>query len=106
MGVCGMKETVTSLQSSPENKAHPQTVKNIFSVGAPVKDLKQEQTRSASSLINPLTKHTTEMLQDIQWHSPVNRLTDSTDLSIPRTSGSGAGEKLKERTYRWYQGPF
>uniref|UniRef100_A0A452EXY4 Nuclear protein, coactivator of histone transcription n=1 Tax=Capra hircus TaxID=9925 RepID=A0A452EXY4_CAPHI len=90
------EKTVTSLQELTRKQGTSSNSKNIFSVGAPVKDLKPEQTRSASSLINPLTKHTTEMLQDIQWHSPVNRLTDSTDLSIPRTSGSGAGEKLKE----------
>uniref|UniRef100_A0A8B9XP33 Nuclear protein, coactivator of histone transcription n=1 Tax=Bos mutus grunniens TaxID=30521 RepID=A0A8B9XP33_BOSMU len=90
------EKTVTSLQELTRKQGTSSNSKNVFSVGAPVKDLKQDQTRSASSLINPLTKHTTEMLQDTQWHSPVNRLTDSTDLSVPRTSSSGAGEKLKE----------
>ncbi|XP_043754316.1 protein NPAT isoform X2 [Cervus elaphus] len=90
------EKTVTSLQELTRKQGTSSNSKNVFSVGAPVKDLKQEQSRSASSLINPLTKHPTEMLQDLQWHSPVNRLTDSTDLPVPRTSVSGAGEKLKE----------
>ncbi|KAB0391530.1 hypothetical protein E2I00_011055, partial [Balaenoptera physalus] len=91
------EKTVASLQELTRKQGTSSNSKNVISVGAPVKDLKQEQTKSASSLINPLTKHTTEMLQDIQWHSPVSRLADSTDLSVPRTSsGSGAGEKHKE----------
>ncbi|XP_028356824.1 protein NPAT isoform X2 [Physeter macrocephalus] len=90
------EKTIASLQELTRKQGTSSNSKNVISVGAPVKDLKQEQTKSASSLINPLTKHTTEMLQDIQWHSPVNRLADSTDLSVPRTSGSGAGEKHKE----------
>ena len=90
------EKTVVSLQELSRKQGTPSNNKNVTSVGVPVKDLKQEQTRSASSLINPLTKHSTEMLQDIQWHSPGNRLADSTDLPVPRTPGSGAGEKHKE----------
>ncbi|XP_004427424.1 PREDICTED: protein NPAT [Ceratotherium simum simum] len=90
------EKTITSLQELTKKQGTSSNSKNVISVGAAVKDLKQEQTRSASSLINPLTKHTAEMLQDVQLHSPVNRLADSTDSPVPRTSGSGAGEKHKE----------
>ncbi|XP_057605887.1 protein NPAT isoform X2 [Hippopotamus amphibius kiboko] len=91
------EKTIASLQELSRKQGTSSNSKNVISVGAPVKDLKQEQTKSASSLMNPLTKHTTsEMLQDVQWHSPVNRLAENTDLSVPRTSGSGAGEKHKE----------
>ncbi|XP_006913491.1 protein NPAT isoform X1 [Pteropus alecto] len=90
------EKTIASLQELTKKQGTSSNSKNVISVGAAMKDLKQEQTKSANSLINPLSKHTTEMLQDIQRHSPVNRLTDSTHLSVPRTSGSGAGEKHKE----------
>ncbi|XP_016016048.2 protein NPAT isoform X3 [Rousettus aegyptiacus] len=90
------EKTIASLQELTKKQGTSSNSKNVISVGAAMKDLKQEQTKSANSLINPLSKHTTEMLQDVQRHSPVNRLTDSTHLSVPRTSGSGAGEKHKE----------
>lgn len=90
------EKTVTSLQELTKKQGTSSNSKNVISVGTAVKDLKQEQTRSTSSLVNPLTKHSTEMLQDGQLHSPVNRLTESTDLPVPRISGSGAAEKHKE----------
>ncbi|XP_037697262.1 protein NPAT isoform X2 [Choloepus didactylus] len=90
------EKTVASLQELTKKQGTSSNSKNVISVGVAVKDLKQEQTKSASSLINPLSKHTTEMLQDVQWQSPVNRLTDSGDLPVARTPGSGAGEKHKE----------
>ncbi|XP_014388376.1 PREDICTED: protein NPAT isoform X2 [Myotis brandtii] len=90
------EKTIASLQELTKKQGTSSNSKNVISVGAAVKDLKQEQTKSASSLINPLSKHTTEMLQDAQRHSPVNRLVDSAHLSVPRTPGSGAGEKHKE----------
>ncbi|XP_006753210.1 PREDICTED: protein NPAT, partial [Myotis davidii] len=89
------EKTIASLQELTK-KGTSSNSKNVISVDAAVKDLKQEQTKSASSLINPLSKHTTEMLQDAQRHSPVNRLVDSAHLSVPRTPGAGAGEKHKE----------
>ncbi|XP_042538774.1 protein NPAT isoform X1 [Dipodomys spectabilis] len=82
------EKTISSLQELTKKQATSSNSKHV-SVGTAVKDLKQEQTKSCSSLI------TTEILQDVQLHSPVNRLTDS-DLPIPRTPGSGAGEKHKE----------
>ncbi|XP_019479688.1 PREDICTED: protein NPAT isoform X2 [Hipposideros armiger] len=90
------EKTIASLQELTKKQGTSLNNKNVISVGVAVKDLKQEQTKTASSLINPVSKHTTEMLQDVQRHSPVNRLTDSTHLSVPRTPGSGAGEKHKE----------
>lgn len=90
------EKTIVSLQELTKKQGTSANSKNVISVGAAVKDIKQEQTKSASSLINPLSKHTTEMLQDAQRHSPVNRLVDSAQLSVPRTPGSGAGEKHKE----------
>ncbi|CAK6448805.1 unnamed protein product [Pipistrellus nathusii] len=90
------EKTISSLQELTKKQGTSSNGKNVISMGAAVKDLKQEQTKSASSLINPLNKHTTEMLQDAQRHSPVNRLVDSAHLSVPRTPGSGAGEKHKE----------
>ncbi|XP_036903607.1 protein NPAT isoform X2 [Sturnira hondurensis] len=90
------EKTIASLQELTKKQGTSSNSKNVISVGASVKDLKQEQTKSASALINPLSKHTTEMLPDVQRHSPVNRLTDNTHLSVPRTPGSGAGEKRKE----------
>ncbi|KAM7085122.1 protein NPAT isoform 5-T5 [Molossus nigricans] len=90
------EKTIASLQELTKKQGTSSNSKNVISVGTAVKDLKQEQNKSASSLINPLSKHTTEMLQDVQRHSPVNRLVDSTHLSVSRTPGSGAGEKHKE----------
>ncbi|XP_072809992.1 protein NPAT [Vicugna pacos] len=95
-GVRNEKATA-SLQELTRKQGTPSNSKNAISGGVPGKDVKQEQARSASSSINPLTKHSTEMfLQDIQWHSPANRLTDSADLPGPRTPGSGAAEKHQE----------
>ncbi|XP_054448533.1 protein NPAT [Pteronotus mesoamericanus] len=90
------EKTIASLQELTKKQGTSSNSKNVISVGASMKDLKQEQTKSTSSLINPLSKHTTEMLQDVQRHSPVNRLMDNTQLSVPRTPGSGTGEKHKE----------
>ncbi|KAF6105143.1 nuclear protein, coactivator of histone transcription [Phyllostomus discolor] len=92
------EKTIASLQELTKKQGTSSNSKNVISVGASVKDLKQEQTKSASSLINPLSKHPTEMLPDAQRHSPVNRLTDNTHLSVPRTPGSGAGGKHKEES--------
>ncbi|XP_048199741.1 protein NPAT [Perognathus longimembris pacificus] len=82
------EKTVSSLQELTKKQATASNSKHV-SVGTAVKELKQEQTKSSSSLI------TTEILQDVQLHSPVNRLPDS-DLPIPRTPSSGAGEKHKD----------
>uniref|UniRef100_G1R6J6 Nuclear protein, coactivator of histone transcription n=1 Tax=Nomascus leucogenys TaxID=61853 RepID=G1R6J6_NOMLE len=84
------EKSIASLQEMTKKQGTSSNNKNVPSVGTAVKDLKQEQTKSASSLI------TTEMLQDIQRHSSVSRLADSSDLPVPRTPGSGAGEKHKE----------
>ncbi|KAM8813237.1 protein NPAT isoform 2-T2 [Rhynchonycteris naso] len=90
------EKTIASLQEITKKQGTSSNSKNVISVGAAVKDLKQEQSKSASSLTNPLSKHPTDMAQDGQRHSPVNRLPDSTHLSVARTPGSGAGEKHKE----------
>ncbi|XP_023063951.1 protein NPAT isoform X3 [Piliocolobus tephrosceles] len=84
------EKSVASLQEMTKKQGTSSNNKNVLSVGTAVKDLKQEQTKSTSSLI------TTEMLQDIQRHSSVSRLAESSDLPVPRTHGSGAGEKHKE----------
>ncbi|XP_031508854.1 protein NPAT isoform X3 [Papio anubis] len=84
------EKSIASLQEMTKKQGTSSNNKNVLSVGTAVKDLKQEQTKSTSSLI------TTEMLQDIQRHSSVSRLTESSDLPVPRTPGSGAGEKHKE----------
>uniref|UniRef100_A0A8D2DNB3 Nuclear protein, coactivator of histone transcription n=1 Tax=Sciurus vulgaris TaxID=55149 RepID=A0A8D2DNB3_SCIVU len=84
------EKTIASLQELTKKQATSTNSKNVISVGTAIKDLKQEQTKSASSLI------TTEILQDVQLHSPVNRLADSSDLPVPRAPGSGTGEKHKE----------
>ncbi|XP_007934808.1 protein NPAT [Orycteropus afer afer] len=89
------EKTAASLQELTKNQGTSSNSKNVISGGAAVKDIKQEQTKSSSYLINPVTKHT-EMLPDVQWHSPVNRLGDSGELPVPRTPGSGPGEKHKE----------
>ncbi|XP_058145456.1 protein NPAT [Dasypus novemcinctus] len=92
------EKTVASLQELTKKQGTPSNSKNVISVGAAMKDLKQEPTKSASSLINPQTKHTTDTLQDVQWHSPVSRLTESGDLPVAQASGSGASEKHKEES--------
>ncbi|XP_033060355.1 protein NPAT isoform X3 [Trachypithecus francoisi] len=84
------EKSVASLQEMTKKQGTSSNNKNVLSVGTAVKDLKQEQTKSTSSLI------TTEMLQDIQRHGSVSRLAESSDLPVPRTPGSGAGEKHKE----------
>ncbi|XP_027435440.2 protein NPAT isoform X1 [Zalophus californianus] len=90
------EKTIASLQELTKKQGTSSNSKNVISVGTTVKDPKQEQMKCASSLINPLTKHATEVLPDGQWPSPVNRLPDSSDAPVPRTSGSGAGDKHKE----------
>ncbi|XP_035943623.2 protein NPAT [Halichoerus grypus] len=90
------EKTIASLQELTKKQGTSSNSKNVISVGATVKDPKQEQTKCASSLISPLTKHATEVLPDGQWPSPVNRLPDSSDAPVPRTSGSGPGDKHKE----------
>ncbi|KAM5246177.1 protein NPAT [Ctenodactylus gundi] len=84
------EKAMTSLQELTKKQASSSNSKNVTSLGTSVKDLKQEQTKSASSL------STTEILQDVQLHSPVSRLTDSSDLSVSRTPALGTGEKHKE----------
>ncbi|XP_045412620.1 protein NPAT isoform X2 [Lemur catta] len=84
------EKTIASLQEVTRKQGTSSNSKNVISIGTAVKDLKQEQTKSASSSI------TTEMSQDVHWHSPVNRLADSSDLPVPRTPGLGTGEKHKE----------
>ncbi|XP_040141095.1 protein NPAT isoform X2 [Ictidomys tridecemlineatus] len=84
------EKTIASLQELTKKQATSTNSKNVISVGTAVKDLKQEQTKSTCSLI------TAEILQDVQLHSPVNRLADTSDLPVPRTPGSGTGEKHKE----------
>uniref|UniRef100_A0A8C6QZI1 Nuclear protein in the AT region n=1 Tax=Nannospalax galili TaxID=1026970 RepID=A0A8C6QZI1_NANGA len=92
------EKTIASLQELTKKQATSSNSKNPTSLGGTVKDLKQEQTKSAGSLIN------TEILQDVQLHSPVNRIAES-DLSIPRTPGSGAGEKHKEEPTNGIKAP-
>ncbi|XP_073922881.1 protein NPAT isoform X2 [Castor canadensis] len=82
------EKTIASLQELTKKQATSSS-KNVISMGITMKDLKQEQTKSATSL------NTAELLQDAQLHSPVSRVTDS-DLPISRTPGSGAAEKHKE----------
>ncbi|XP_012629181.2 protein NPAT [Microcebus murinus] len=84
------EKTIASLQEVTKKQGASSNSKNVISIGTAVKDLKQEQSKSASSSI------TTEISQDVHWHSPVNRLADSSDLPVPRTPGLGAGEKHKE----------
>ncbi|KAG8508004.1 Protein NPAT, partial [Galemys pyrenaicus] len=90
------EKTVTSLQELTKKQGTAANSKNVVPVGPAMKDLKQEQSKSANSLMNTLTKHPSEILQDVHWHSPVSRLPDSADIPVPRTPGSGAGEKHKE----------
>ncbi|XP_004856570.1 protein NPAT isoform X1 [Heterocephalus glaber] len=86
------EKAVASLQELTKKQATSSNSKNVISVGTAMKELKQEQTKSTNSL------STTEILHDVQLHSPVNRLADSSDLPVPRTPGSGTGEKHKEPT--------
>ncbi|XP_052044292.1 protein NPAT isoform X2 [Apodemus sylvaticus] len=83
------EKAIISLQELTKKQATPSNNKNATSVGGTVKDQKQEQSNPASSLIG------VEILQDVPLHSPANRIVD-TDLPVPRTPGSGAGEKHKE----------
>ncbi|ELW64219.1 Protein NPAT [Tupaia chinensis] len=84
------EKTIASLQELTKKQSTSSNGKNTVSIGTAVKDLKHEQNKSTSSLM------TTEMLQDVQRQSPGTRLADSNDLSVPRTPGSGAGDKHKE----------
>ncbi|KAL6071583.1 hypothetical protein STEG23_024554 [Scotinomys teguina] len=83
------EKTIASLQELTKKQATSSNNKSATSMSGTVKDLKQEQSKSASSLIGA------EILQDVPLHSPANRTAD-TDLPVPRTPGSGAGEKHKE----------
>ncbi|XP_076781343.1 protein NPAT isoform X2 [Arvicanthis niloticus] len=83
------EKAIASLQELTKKQATPSNNKNATSVGGSVKDQKQEQSKPASSLTG------VEILQDVPLHSPANRNAD-TDLPVPRTPGSGAGEKHKE----------
>ncbi|XP_029813348.1 protein NPAT isoform X1 [Suricata suricatta] len=90
------EKTVASLQELTKKQGTSSSSRNVLSVGAAGKDPKQEQTKSGGSVANPLTKPGTDLLQEGQWHSPVSRLPDSSDSPIPRTAGSGAGDRHKE----------
>ncbi|XP_076432397.1 protein NPAT isoform X3 [Peromyscus maniculatus bairdii] len=83
------EKTIASLQELTKKQATSSNNKSATSIGGTVKDLKQEQSKSANPLIGA------EILQDVPLHNPVNRIAD-TDLPVPRTPGSGAGEKHKE----------
>nr|XP_048273555.1 protein NPAT isoform X3 [Myodes glareolus] len=83
------EKAIASLQELTKKQATSSNNKNTASIGGTVKDLKQEQSKSTNSLIGA------EILQDVPLHSPANRIAD-TDLPVPRTPGSGAGEKHKE----------
>ncbi|XP_060229919.1 protein NPAT isoform X3 [Meriones unguiculatus] len=83
------EKTIASLQELTKKQATSSNNKNVTSIGGTVKDLKQEQSKSASSLI------AVEILQDVALHSPTNRIAD-TDSPVPRTPGSGTGEKHRE----------
>ncbi|XP_005069596.1 protein NPAT isoform X2 [Mesocricetus auratus] len=83
------EKTIASLQELTKKQTTSSNNKSATSIGGTVKDLKEEQSKSANSLIGA------EILQDVSLHSPVNRTAD-TDLPVPRTPGSGAGEKHKE----------
>ncbi|XP_055478310.1 protein NPAT isoform X2 [Psammomys obesus] len=83
------EKTIASLQELTKKQATSSNNKNVTSIGGTVKDLKQEQSKSASSLI------AAEILQDVALHSPTNRIAD-TDSPVPRTPGSGTGEKHRE----------
>ncbi|XP_055963642.1 protein NPAT [Sorex fumeus] len=90
------EKPVASLQEITKKQGTSSSGKGAASVGSAGKELKQEQTKSSSSLMNPLTKHAAETFRDAQWHSPVNRVTDGAELPGPRTPGSGVGEKHRE----------
>lgn len=83
------EKTIASLQELTKKQATSSNNKSATSIGGTVKDLKQEQSKSANPLIGA------EILQDVPLHNPVNRIAD-TDLPVPRTPGSGAGEKHRE----------
>ncbi|XP_005347413.1 protein NPAT isoform X2 [Microtus ochrogaster] len=83
------EKAIASLQELTKKQATSSNNKNATSIGGTVKDLKQEQSKSTNSLVGA------EILQDVPLHSPANRIAD-TDLPVPRTPGSGAGEKHKE----------
>ncbi|XP_051842892.1 protein NPAT isoform X1 [Antechinus flavipes] len=86
------KTSAASVQELTKKQGPSGNSKNTVSTGTLSKELKREQTKSAS----PLTKNSVEKLHDLHWHSPTNRLPSSGDLPIPRTPGSGIGEKHKE----------
>ncbi|XP_014351294.1 protein NPAT isoform X2 [Latimeria chalumnae] len=50
------------------------------------------------SLTTPLAKQATEMLHDIQWQSPASKQTDTCDVPVPRTPGSGVRDKQTDDT--------
>ncbi|XP_036048834.1 protein NPAT isoform X2 [Onychomys torridus] len=83
------EKTIASLQEVTRKQAASSNSKSATSIGGTVKDLKQEQSKPANSLIGA------EILQGVPLHNPANRIAD-TDLPVPRTPGSGAGEKHKE----------
>ncbi|XP_047549646.1 protein NPAT isoform X1 [Lutra lutra] len=90
------EKTIASLQELTKKQGTSSNSKNAISVGAPVKDPKQEQTKCASSVMNALSKPTTDVVPDGQWPSPVARLPESSDGPGPRTPGAGAGDRPKE----------
>lgn len=83
------EKTIASLQELTKKQGTSTNGKNVIPIGTAAKDLKQEQTKSSSSLV------TSETSQDVHWHSPASRLTEG-DLPGVRTAGAGTGEKHKE----------
>ncbi|XP_043850226.1 protein NPAT [Dromiciops gliroides] len=86
------EKTAASVQELNKKQGPSSNSKNTVSTGTVSKELKREQTKSVS----PLTKNSVEKLHDLHWHSPTNRLPSSGDLPVPRTPGSGTGEKHRE----------
>ncbi|XP_044525055.1 protein NPAT isoform X2 [Gracilinanus agilis] len=90
------EKTAVSVQELSKKQGPSSNSKNTVATGTASKEPKREQTKSAS----PLTKHSVEKL-----HGPTNRLPSSGDLPVPRTLGSGTGEKHKEEPCDNIQAP-
>ncbi|XP_036601193.1 protein NPAT [Trichosurus vulpecula] len=87
------EKTTASVQELTKKQGPSSNTKNTVSTGTASKELKREQTNKSAS---PLTKNSVEKLHDLHWHSPANRLPSTGDLPVPRTPGSGTGEKHRE----------
>ncbi|NXU56058.1 NPAT protein, partial [Turnix velox] len=96
------EKTVSSVQelNKKQGSLSNGNTKASVAVSLASKETKREPAKVSSQghcLSSPFTKQCTEMLQDIQWHSPASKAVENGELPVPRTP-SGVGDRHTDDT--------